>query len=136
MTASLREVRTGDVMARDCDTVSAGMTLEALVDRLLRTGRRCFIVTRDGSDILGLITPQEVRAVERSRWSQLRVADAMRALDGLRTVTPTTPVSEALKIMSRDDVNQLPVMSNGHLAGVITRSHVLRLVQTRAELNL
>jgi CBS domain-containing protein len=60
----------------------------------------------------------------------------MRALDGLKTVNPATPVSDALKIMSRDDVNQLPVVSDGHLAGVITRSHVLRLVQTRAELNL
>lgn len=137
VTASLRGVRTGDVMARDCDTVDASTALDGFVDLLLRTGRRCFMVTtRDGGEIVGLITPQEVRAVERSRWPQVRVADTMRALNGLKTVTPATPVSEALKIMSRDDVNQLPVVSDGRLAGVITRSHVLRLVETRAELNL
>jgi CBS domain-containing protein len=60
----------------------------------------------------------------------------MRPLQGLRTVSPATPLTEALKIMSREDVNQLPVLSDGHLAGVLTRSHVLRLIQTRAELNL
>lgn len=38
--------------------------------------------------------------------------------------------------MSREDVNQLPVVADGRLEGVLTRSHVLRLIQTRAELNL
>jgi Zn-dependent protease/predicted transcriptional regulator len=134
--ASLRGVRAGDVMARDCDTIDASTALDAFVDRLLQTGRRCFMVTRDGGEIVGLITPHEVRAVDRSRWPEVRVADAMRALKGLRTVSPATPVTEALKIMSREDVNQLPVVADGRLAGVITRSHVLRLIQTRAELNL
>ena len=45
-------------------------------------------------------------------------------------------MTEALQIMNRDDVNQLPVVTDGHLAGVITRSNVLRLIQNRAELNL
>lgn len=136
LTASLRGVRAGDVMAHDCDTIDASTALDAFVDQLLHTGRRCFMVTRNGGEIVGLITPQEVRAVDRSRWPEVRVADAMRALKGLRTVSPATPVTEALKIMSHDDVNQLPVVVDGHLAGVITRSHVLRLIQTRAELNL
>jgi CBS domain-containing protein len=133
--AGLRGVRTGDVMARDCDTVDAGMALDAFVDRLLQTGRRCFIVTRHG-EVVGLITPHEVRTIDRRRWPEVRVADAMRALAGLRTVSPATPVTEALAIMSRDDVNQLPVVAGGHLAGVITRSHLLRLIQTRADLNV
>jgi Zn-dependent protease/predicted transcriptional regulator len=135
-TASLRGVRAGDVMARDCDTIDASTALDAFVDLLLRTGRRCFMVTRDGGEVVGLITPQEVRTVDRNRWPEVRVADAMRPLNGLKTVSPTTPVTEALKIMSREDVNQLPVVADGHLEGVITRSHVLRLIQTRAELNL
>lgn len=136
VTASLRGLRTGDIMARDCDTVSAGVALDAFVDRLLRTGRRCFIVTRDHDEIVGLITPEEVRRVDRSRWPEVPVSDAMRPLQTLRTVSPGTPVTDALKIMSSDDVNQLPVIADGRLAGVITRSHVLRLIQTRAELNL
>ena len=136
VTASLRGVRTGDVMARDCDTVTAGMALDAFADQLLRSGRRCFIVTRDHNEIVGLITPQEVRRIDRSRWPEVPVSDAMRPLQTLRTVSPGTPVTDALKIMSTDDVNQLPVVDDGHVAGVITRSHILRLIQTRAELNL
>ena len=46
----------------------------------------------------------------------------MRPLDQLHTVTPYTPVMEALETMGRDDVNQLPVMADNHLEGVVTRA--------------
>jgi len=58
----------------------------------------------------------------------------MRPLDQLRTVTIDTPVIKALEIMGRDDVNQLPVILNGALEGIISRSHILQLIQTKAEL--
>jgi CBS domain-containing protein len=59
----------------------------------------------------------------------------MRPLDQLRTVTIDTPVIKALEIMGRDDLNQLPVLSNGTLEGIISRSHILQLLQTKAELD-
>jgi predicted transcriptional regulator len=37
--------------------------------------------------------------------------------------------------MGRDDVNQLPVVSNNHLEGVVSRAQVLQVLQTRAELS-
>lgn len=134
ITSALEGVRAGDVMARDCETVRADTALDAFVDHVMRTGRRCFIVTRDGGSVAGLITPQEVRRLDRSRWSDARVSDAMRSLEDLKTVTPSTPVSDALRIMSREDVNQLPVVTDGRLEGILTRSHLLRLIQTRAEM--
>jgi hypothetical protein len=39
-------------------------------------------------------------------------------------------------VMWRDDVNQLPVVRDGRFEGVLARSHVLRLLQTRAELQM
>lgn len=56
----------------------------------------------------------------------------MLPLERLRTVTPRTLVKEALEVMGREDVNQLPVVLNGSVAGIITRGE--RLLQTRAEL--
>jgi CBS domain-containing protein len=79
---------------------------------------------------------QEVKQVERTRWPYTTVDSAMRPLDQLRTVAPDTPVLEALEVMGRDDLNQLPVVSDRRLEGLISRGHVLRLLQTRAELNM
>ena len=53
---------------------------------------------------------------------------------GLRSVTPDTSLTSALESMSRYDLNQLPVVSNNHLEGVLSRSDVLSYLQTHAEL--
>jgi CBS domain-containing protein len=83
-----------------------------------------------------MITPNEIREIQRARWPYTTVADVMRALAQVRTVAPDTPVTEALEIMAREDLNQLPVVADGELAGVISRGHVLELLQTRAELHI
>ena len=59
----------------------------------------------------------------------------MRPLSQLRTVAPDTPAIHALELMSREDMNQLPVISDGHLQGVFSRGHVLRFLSTQAELH-
>jgi predicted transcriptional regulator len=133
---ALRGVRVADVMERDCPSVDGLSNLQTLADEyLLRTGRRCALVVEKGR-VVGLITLQEVKQVERTRWPYTTVDSAMRPLDQLRTVSPDTPVLEALEVMGRDDLNQLPVVSDRRLEGLISRGHVLRLLQTRAELNM
>jgi len=134
LTAGLKDVRVNDVMDRDCTTVDGNLNVQNFVEEhLLRTGRRCFVVVQNGQ-IAGLVTPHEIKGVERQRWPYTTLYDIMRPLDQVHTVTPTTPVMEALETMGRDDVNQLPVVAENHLEGVVTRAHVLQFLQTRAEL--
>lgn len=130
----LRDVRVADVMTNDCARVDPQTTVQRVVDDfLLRTGRRCILVERDGR-VSGLVTTHEIRGLDRARWADTPVADVMRPLDRLRTVQPGTPVAEALKTMAREDLNQLPVVADGRLQGIVTRGHVLQLLQSRAEL--
>jgi len=49
------------------------------------------------------------------------------------TVNPEKPVAEALEMMGREDVNQVPVVQQGKLAGIISRAHILRVLQARAD---
>jgi CBS domain-containing protein len=136
ITRSLKGKRVGDVMARDCPVVDGNANLQTFTDEyLLRTGGRCFVVAEQGQ-IAGLITPHEVKEVEPSKRAFTTVDNVMRPLDSLRTVAPETPVVEALELMGREDVNQLPVVRDGHLEGIISRGHILQLLQTRAELNM
>jgi Zn-dependent protease/predicted transcriptional regulator len=135
VTEALRGLQVGDVMSRDYDTIDGRSNIQSFADEhLLRSGRRCFIVTENGR-VAGLITPQEVRHIPHAQWPYKTLDVVMRPLDQLRTVTIDTPVIKALEIMGRDDVNQLPVMSKGTLEGIISRSHILQLLQTKAELD-
>jgi CBS domain-containing protein len=51
-------------------------------------------------------------------------------------VTPETSVSEALEIIGRDGINQLPALANGRLEGMISRDQILRYLLIRAELKM
>ena len=133
MMAGLRDRRVADVMDRDYATVEGRLSLQDFVDEyLLRSGRRCFVVLHNGQ-VAGLVTPHEVKSVDRQSWSQTTVQSVMRPLRQLRTVAPDTPALQALELMSREDVNQLPVISGGRLAGIFSRGHLLRFLRTHAE---
>ena len=134
LTQALRGVRVSDVMSSDYATVDGHSNVQTFVDEhLVRTGRRCFIVTFKGQ-AEGLITPNEIKKIPRAQWPYTTVGDAMRPLNQVQRVAPNTPVSEALELMAREDLNQLAVMLEGQLAGVISRGNVLQLLRTRAEL--
>lgn len=132
----LNGVRVGDVMTREFPVVDGNSNLETFVhDHLLPSGHRCFVVLEQGRPA-GIITPHEVKTIARARWPYTTVGDVMRSLESLSTVGPERPVTEALELMGREDVNQVPVVERGALAGIISRGHITRLLQTRAELDV
>jgi Zn-dependent protease/predicted transcriptional regulator len=136
ITAAFRGMRVSEVMSHDCIMVNRGMSLQEFVDTyLLKTGQRCFAV-EDNGRLVGLITPRDVGAIPRERWDTTTVREAMRPLGELHIITPDTQVLDALKLMAGNDVNQLPVVANGTLQGIVSRSHLMQLLQARSELQL
>ena len=136
ITAAFQGVRVSSVMSRDCVMVNRAMNLQEFVDTsLLRTGQRCYAVEDQGR-LVGLITPRDVGAIPRELWDKTTVRDAMRPLEKLHIITPDTQVLDALNLMAGNDVNQLPVVANGTLQGVVSRSQLMQLLQARSELHL
>lgn len=133
--ALLRGLRVKDVMSTDYKTVDPGTSLQDFVhQQLLPTGGRCFLVVRD-SRPLGLITPSEVRTFEPQAWPYTSVQAAMRPAHKVHFVSRDMPAMEALEIMGREDINQLPVMLDGRVEGIVTRAHLLQTLRSRAELD-
>jgi Zn-dependent protease/predicted transcriptional regulator len=131
---AFRGMRASDVMSQDCVVVNRSLSLREFVDTyLLRTGQRCYAV-EDHGRLVGLITPRDVGAIPRERWDDTTVSEAMRPLEELHSITPDTQIVDALKLMASNDVNQLPVVANGTLQGILTRSHLVQLLQARSEL--
>jgi Zn-dependent protease/predicted transcriptional regulator len=135
LTESLRGLRARDVMSNDCPVVSGRDNLHTLVEEhLLRTGNRCFVIEEQGR-LAGLITAHEIKAIPRNRWPYTTIDEVMRPLDQLHTIRPEASAAEVLETMARDDLNQLPVIRDGHLEGMISHTHILQVLQTRAELH-
>ena len=134
--ATLKGLRVRDIMADDCLRIPARTPLQIFADDyVLRTGQRCFAVEKDGQ-IEGLITAADLKQIDRDRWTQVTVGAVMRPLNRLHTVTPDTTVVDALQAMGREDLNQLPVVSNGRMEGMLSRSRIVQVLQARAELSM
>lgn len=130
----LRGVRVSDVMASDAASVDGHLTVQDFVDHeLLRTGRRCFLVREHGK-VVGMVTPHDVRRVDRGEWATTAVEVLMHPLDTMRSVEPESSLLEGIEAMARADLNQVPVMKNGSLVGLLSRAEVVAFLQTKTEL--
>jgi Zn-dependent protease/predicted transcriptional regulator len=133
---SFEGVTAGDIMTSDCPALDGNLDVEHFVhNELLRTGRRCFVITQNGN-MAGLVTPHEVKEIDRARWPFTTLSDIMRPLEDLHTVPPETPLKSALEIMGKEDLNQLPVVANGRMAGILSRAQILDYLRTRADLKI
>jgi CBS domain-containing protein len=57
----------------------------------------------------------------------------MKPLNNLRVVAPETAATEALEMMVREDLNQLPVVSDHQVEGMLSRSNILEALRSRQE---
>ena len=121
-------------MSNRCSAVPAELTLQQLVDdHILGGGQRCFLVSR-GEDTVGLMTLHRIREVPRTEWATTTAAQVMLPLDKMKRITPDTEVWAALQQMDRDGVNQLPVMSDSQVVGMLSREDVITFLRTLQEL--
>jgi CBS domain-containing protein len=60
-------------------------------------------------------------------------AEVMKPVEPLHRIDAREPVTKALDAIVEEDVNQLPVLEQGRIRGVISRDQILRLV---AELSM
>jgi Zn-dependent protease len=126
----------GEVMTRDCPVVPPDITVEELVnDHVLATGRRCFPVESSGR-VEGLVTMHNIRAVPRESWPARTTSEAMTPLDKLKSVSPNEDLSTVLKILTEEDINQVLVVEDGAITGVIGRDNLLSFINLRGELGV
>ena len=135
---SLRGVRVHEVMDGTPPSVGPNTTVSELVhEHLLRGDGRSFLVTQDEKILAGVVTLTDVQRVPREAWETTRVTDIMTRFTDLATVRPDDPLEKALKVLQEREVGQLPVVQQGREAiGLLTRSGILRLIDTRLKLGI
>jgi len=132
--STLEGTAVGELVNREFDPAPPDMDLNTLVQEfMLAKGQRCVPIVA-GAELLGLLTMRDLRRVPREEWAATAVFKAMTPREKLYVVDVREDVTEAMQVMARESVHQLPVLEEGLFIGFITRADVLRLMQLRSEL--
>ncbi|MGV8082122.1 MAG: site-2 protease family protein [Coriobacteriia bacterium] len=127
--ARIGGVTVGKVMSQNPEYVSGDISVESLVqEHLLGRGHSRYPVLHDGA-IIGIVGPLDVKALSRNLWPQTRVVDITNRDLANLSVSSDTPVLSVLPRLAGERPGALLVVSEGRLAGIVTRSDVLRLVE-------
>jgi len=132
MRGALAGLRADDIMLSELPTVERSITLEDYMQELLHTGRRCHLVVTDGQ-LVGLMSIHALNSVPREEWATTSVQAAMVPRDKVIWSRPDEPALALLERMMNEDVNQMPVVEDGRVVGLVTRDSLLRMIQTRTE---
>lgn len=138
---AIRETLSGlhasDVMSHEVPTVPRDISLEDYGQEVVRTGRRCHLVTTDDR-LVGMMNVNTLNAVPRGEWGNMSVQGAMIPREKILWARPDEPLLGLLERLVSADVNQMPVVSDtendgSHIVGMITRDSILRVMQARSE---
>lgn len=133
---ALRGTRVADIVRPDPGTVAPALSVADLIeDYFLPQNRRAMPVAEDGR-LLGIVTLGDIREVPLERRATTPVGSVMGGRDELVTVTPASSLAAALEAIGRGDYEQVPVVANGRLVGMLTRADLLRQFQLRETLGL
>ncbi|HEV2389021.1 MAG TPA: site-2 protease family protein [Candidatus Acidoferrales bacterium] len=133
---AMREVLGGlhasDLMSVELPTIDRSLSLEDYFHEVLRTGRRCHLVLGNGQ-LAGMITLHNVRLVPRGEWATTSVQAAMLPRERVEWAQANEPALGILERMQASDINQMPVLDDGRVVGMVSREAMLRVIQTRLQ---
>jgi Zn-dependent protease/CBS domain-containing protein len=122
--------RVSEAMRRNYSVVNPEMTLEQLVnDHILGAGQRSLVVEQNDR-VAGLLTLHHIKEVPRTNWPITTAAQVMIPSERMKRIQPDSELWAALEEMDRDGVNQLPVMVDGQIQGMLRRDDVISVLRT------
>jgi Zn-dependent protease len=128
---SLRKLTVASVMDRDFGKVQAGVSVQAfaqehLIEKPTTAGPpRAYAVYRD-EYLVGLLSLRHIGQIPMQNWSQTSVERAMVPIDRAPALEPSAPALGALHLILEEGVEQIAVMAEGRLLGLVTRTELAR----------
>ena len=137
--ATLREhltgVLVGQVMEKDVESVHSDTNIADLVQTIFIQKRKRAIPVTDGDNLIGMVTISDIKGLPQEKWQTTLVSQVMHR-DPIHFVKPEDDLNAAMKLIAQNDLNQIPVLSQGKLVGILTRADVINYLHLSQELNI
>ena len=136
---TLREHLSGvpvrEVMDPNTETVSPQTPVEEVVRAIFLQGRRRAVPVCQDDRLVGIVTLTDVKELAQTKWAQTPVAEIMTR-QPLYHVIPDDDLNSAMRMIAQHDINQVLVLSEGRLVGLLNRADIIRHLQLSQDLGL
>lgn len=129
----LKHITVGEIMRAPLHRVSEALSLRELAESFASWLRPPALAIDLNGNAVGLVGMEQVKKIERAKWETTRVRQAMLPLTNEKTVAPKDAALHALKLLSENERDEVAVVNNGQIVGVIGREELARYLQSKGE---
>jgi Zn-dependent protease len=127
-------ITASQVMTTDFPVVPSNVTVNHLVQGYVFTSGRRFFLVVDEDELKGILMLHNIKPVPQQNWGTTQVKEIMTPVDESKFASPDQEALSILEQMIENDINQVPVVKEGRVMGLVTRDNLLRFLRTRSEL--
>ena len=121
-----------EAMNRAYVSISADTPLQALVDEHILGGGRRSLLVKQGEKLVGMATMHVLQTIPKEEWPFTNVAAVMIPTEKMKQLSPQTGIWDAMEAMDRNGVNQMPVIVDGEVQGILSREDVISFLRKLA----
>ncbi len=119
--ATLGDLQVGQALITPCPTLSAGDTLDTVIEQAMHGQAVLFAIVEAGA-LAGWLTHADIRSALAIYGPSIPVGDVMRK--ELAGISPTDTLVHARQVMATSGLRALPVVAAGQLLGMVTAPQI------------
>ena len=130
---AIASLKARDASVREFKVIDANLTLREFADKqLLHEGKSAVYFAASNGRYRGMISLDDLRQIERSRWDNMILAEVAHPLLALPHVREETPLSKVITDLEENELRRITVLSPADaVAGTIDRGDVVRALARR-----
>jgi Zn-dependent protease/predicted transcriptional regulator len=121
-------VSVADAMSSPVTYISPGSSVDSVVQAMYNTKHLGFPVIENNT-LIGVVTLHDINTISSIDREAMIVRDVMTK-DPV-TLTPGAPLTDALKLMSTMNIGRVPVVKDGQVEGIVTRTDILKFLELK-----
>ncbi len=128
---ALEGVQIKNIMTKEVKTIDQDTTLDGFIEKVTTNQHTGFPVVKNDK-IVGIITFGDVKKVPAKDTYTKTVKDVMET--DIVCLSPEDSASEAWKSMIKNDIGRFPILEDGELVGIVTRSDIIHSFEIQKEI--
>jgi len=135
MSDMFTKIHVKEFMTEDVVKINRSISVEKVVTEFFYKYKyTCFPVVQD-EEVKGIIAIDNVKDIERERWSQTPAGEVMTLLEDKFVIGPKCTVKTAMDKIFSNELGRVLVIEDGVLLGIISRTDILNYIRVYGKLH-